>query len=68
MPGLRPVMSATTFTSSPEAVKVTVPVTLLPLAEWSTAIALVGSAALALEQMRETPAQRTPALIKRRIG
>src|SRR5438094_5557075 len=49
LPGVNPVTSATTFTVSPDWVKVTEPVTLLPAVGCRTAIAFVGSCAFATQ-------------------
>src|SRR5205814_5821283 len=46
LPGVRPVISATTFISSPDLVNVTDPATVLPAVGCRTAIAFVGSCAL----------------------
>src|SRR4029078_1771891 len=53
LPGARPVISATTFISSPDLVNVTDPATVLPAVGWRTAIAFVGSCALVREIPRK---------------
>src|SRR5438093_9355192 len=54
LPGVRPVISATTFISSPDLVKVTKPPTLLPAVGCRTAIAFVGSCALVRQILRNS--------------
>src|SRR6266480_3121616 len=57
LPGVRPVISATTFISSPDLVNVTEPATVLPAVGCRTAIAFVGSCAL----VRQTPRRNVSA-------
>src|SRR5437868_13641457 len=60
LPGVRPVISATTFISSPDLVNVTDPATVLPAVGCRTAIAFVGSCAL----VRQIPRKNVSAPIK----
>src|SRR5437870_12192148 len=75
LPGERPVMSATTFTSSPSCVNITMPVTLLLLGWVAAALEgmtfAIAPASAALADAIRNPTQTVSAVaivLRRRIG